>query len=117
MEVVVVLVPLPLPAKFILGPGRRGLIPEPALIRLGRAVVLLASSAGLPEDSSFEASASVDGAAVVRPLALPMKGLFLDGGDTRLIEAAVVLESALPSSGAAVVRTLDPARPPKRGRV
>lgn len=61
-------------------------------------------------------SPSVVGAAVVRPLALPMNGRDLDGV-ARLAEAAVVLPSSLFSSAAGVVRPLAPALPPNLGRV
>lgn len=69
----------------------------------------------LTEDSSLALSASVEGAAVVRPRALPINGLDR-AGEARLTEVVVVLASSLFVSAAGVVRPLAPALPPNLGR-
>lgn len=67
MEISVVLLVSPgLPlARFILGPGLKGLIPLPAVIRLLALIVELGISA-----PSFEVAESSDGTGVVLPLGL-----------------------------------------------
>lgn len=77
---------------------------------------MLLASSGPVLPSSFAASASVDGVAVVRPRALPRNGLDRIGEALAAVGAEVVLASSLCSSGAAVVRVLLPGLPPNLGR-